>query len=165
MAEARRDRMVRLVQEMFKLRERSSEGDRLNDAGIPLRITDLTQKIFTPETKFHVPGRGPQAFSGGIEDYFAYHAKRVRKTEDKLDLHLLDVLASDTQAAALIRYREEIAGEPFEWLRVNLFSFNEAGDRVVEVHVFEHDQYGVDRCFARAYGESDEGERESSHQL
>jgi len=149
----RREKLVRLVETMFGLRTRSPEGDRLDHSGVPVRITNLAEEIFTPETRFHVPGQGPQAFSGYVADYYAYHAKRVSRTPDKLDLQLLDILAGDTHVAALIRYHEEPGGEPFEWLRVNLFTFNEAGDKIIEVHVFENDQYGVDACFSKAYAD------------
>src|SRR3546814_9915858 len=111
---------------MFVLRERTEEGDRLNSEGIPHRIANLAGMIFTPDTRFNVPGKGPHAFKGGLEGYFGYHAKRIQKTNDKLDLELLDILASDTRAAALIRYRDEASGEPFEWLRINLFKIGRA---------------------------------------
>ncbi|MFW2853500.1 hypothetical protein ACM61V_16540 [Sphingomonas sp. TX0543] len=152
MTEHRREMLVKLVEKMFELRERTAEGDRLTADGVPQRVVNLAQEIFSPDVRFNVPGKGPQAFSGGLEGYFGYHAERVTKTTDKLDMKLLDILASDESAAALILYRDEIAGEPFEWLRINAFTFNDAGDKIVEVHTFEHDQYGVDALFSQNYG-------------
>src|SRR3546814_19740417 len=92
MAEHRREKLVALVKEMFVLRERTEEGDRLNSEGIPHRIANLAEMIFTPDTRFNVPGKGPHAFKGGLEGYFGYNAKRIQKTHDKLDLDLLDIL-------------------------------------------------------------------------
>ena len=153
MDELRKQKLIRRVQEMFRLRNRSAEGDELNASGVPKRISNLGEEIFTQETQFYVPGRGPQAFSGTVTDYYAYHAKRVSRTQDKLDLELLDILAGDNHVAALVRYRDEPGGHPFEWLRVNVFTFNEAGDKITEIYVYEHDQYGVDTCFSKTYSD------------
>src|SRR3546814_53704 len=141
------------VQKMFDMVKRAPDGsDPLDADGVPTRLRNMAEAVFAPEVRFAVPGRGPQAFSGGKQAYYDYNITRVQKTEGSQRLELLDLLFGDSHAAGLIRYHDEKDGETFSWLRINLFRFNEAGDRIVDIKTFEHDQHGVDAWFMKALG-------------
>ena len=150
---ASQEKMKATVQKMFEMVKRApGEGTPLDPDGVPTRLRKMAEAVFIPGTHFAVPGHGPQAFSGDRQAYYDYNITRMQKTEGSQRLELLDMLFGETHAAGLIRYRDEKDGETFSWLRINLFQFNEEGDRIVDVKTFEHDQHGVDVWFMKALG-------------
>jgi hypothetical protein len=153
MAEPGRDKILETVNKMFELIKRTDGVDGLDADGVPSRLRNMAKQVYSPDIRFHVPGKGPQAFEGGLEDYYEYNIVRVQKTAGSQRLELQDVIASDRRAAALIRYTDERDGETFSWLRANVYTFNETGDQITEIHVYEHDQYGVDAWFSQSLAE------------
>jgi hypothetical protein len=150
---ASQEKMRATVQKMFDMVKRSPDGsDPLDPDGVPTRLRKMAEAVYAPEVHMAVPGRGPQAFSGGKQAYYDYNITRMQKTEGSQRLELLDMLFGDTHAAGLIRYRDEKDGETFSWLRINLFQFNEEGDKIVDIKTFEHDQHGVDAWFMKTLG-------------
>ncbi|MFW2853488.1 hypothetical protein ACM61V_16475 [Sphingomonas sp. TX0543] len=150
---ASREMMQATVQKMFDMVRRPADGsDPIDADGVPTRLRNMAETVYAPEVQFAVPGRGPQAFSGGKQAYYDYNITRMQKTEGSQRLELLDMMFGNTHGAALIRYRDEKNGETFSWLRINLFRFNEAGDKIVDIKSFEHDQHGVDGWFTKALG-------------
>ncbi len=148
---ASRETMMATVQKMFDMVKRPpGEPSVLDAEGVPVRLRAMAEAVFAPEIQFAVPGHGPQSFAGGRQAYYDYNVTRMQKTEGKQKLELLDMLFGETHAAGLIRYSDERDGETFAWLRINVYRFNEAGDRIVDIKTFEHDQYGVDDWFSRS---------------
>ena len=162
MSDERREKITRLIEKMFDMvppkevtDQMKGDESQVDDAGVPIALRTLAEAVFAEDIHFYIPGHGPHAFSGvGHQPYFKFNAERMQATEGKLSLKLLDILIGETHAAALIHYREETAGKPFEWLRTNVFKFNDALDKIIEVRVFEHDQHGVDAYYTHAYGAS-----------
>lgn len=145
--------MKATVQKMFDMVKRPPDGsDPLDADGVPTRLRTMAEAVFAPHVHFAVPGLGPQAFSGDKQAYYDYNITRMQKTEGSQRLELLDMLFGDTHAAGLIRYHDSKDGRSFSWLRINLFTFNEQGDRIVDVKTLEHDQHGVDAWFMQALG-------------
>lgn len=149
---ASRDVMMATVQKMFDMVKRPpGEGiPPLDEDGVPTRLRNMAEEVFSADVHFAVPGRGPQAFSGGKQAYYDYNITRLQKTEGSQRLELLDMLFGEKHAAGLIRYSDEKDGRSFSWLRINMYQFNEAGDKIVDVKTFEHDQHGVDEWFLQA---------------
>ena len=92
----------------------------------------------------HIPGRsgfagdhrGKSATVGYIE------AIRDHYRDGKIELELLDMLTSDERVALLVLERFHGDGPPVEIRRANVYRVR--GDRIVEVSIFEADQYVVD---------------------
>ena len=147
----KQERMRETVAKMFEMVKRDpKQPSGLDERGIPNRLKAMAEAVYTSETTFSVPGKGPQSFSGDRESYYKYNIERMEKTEGKQKLELLDMLFGESYAAGLIRYTDERGGEMFTWLRINAYQFNDAGDRIVAIKTYEHDQYGVDSWFEKS---------------
>jgi ketosteroid isomerase-like protein len=100
-----------------------------------------------PEAVGHVPGRsswagdlhGREAFS----DYIS-HARALSADAD-VEVELEDVLASDTRVALLVREVFHREGGDTIIRRANVYRVE--GEQIVEVTIYEHDQYAVDALF------------------
>jgi ketosteroid isomerase-like protein len=92
----------------------------------------------------HIPGRS--AFAGqrfgkaAAVDYIQSIRKRYR--DGAIELELIDMLCSDERVVLLVRERFHGDGEPIEIRRANVYRVQD--DKVVEVSIFEADQYVVD---------------------
>jgi ketosteroid isomerase-like protein len=92
----------------------------------------------------HIPGRS--AFAGqrfgkaAAVDYIQSIRKRYR--DGAIELELIDMLCSDERVVLLVRERFHGDGEPIEIRRANVYRVED--DKVVEVSIFEADQYVVD---------------------
>src|SRR5512133_968524 len=76
----------------------------------------------------HIPGRS--AFAG------------QRYREGAIELEVIDMLSSDERVVLLLRERFQGEGEPIEIRRANVYRVED--EKVVEVSIFEADQYVVD---------------------
>jgi ketosteroid isomerase-like protein len=92
----------------------------------------------------HIPGRS--AFAGqrfgkaAAVDYIQSIRERYR--DGAIELELIDMLCSDERVVLLVRERFHGDGEPIEIRRANVYRVQD--DKVVEVSIFEADQYVVD---------------------
>jgi ketosteroid isomerase-like protein len=110
---------------------------------------DTAFGYFADDIVLHVPGRsefagrrrGKAAAVGYIKSI------RDRYREDEIELELIDMLTSDERVALLVRERFHGEGAPVEIRRANVYRVE--GDRIVEVSIFEADQYVVDELIHR----------------
>ena len=92
----------------------------------------------------HIPGRS--AFAGqrfgkaAAVDYIQSIRERYRG--GAIELELIDMLCSEERVVLLVRERFHGDGEPIEIRRANVYRVED--DKVVEVSIFEADQYVVD---------------------
>jgi ketosteroid isomerase-like protein len=92
----------------------------------------------------HIPGRS--AFAGqrfgkeAVVDYITSIRERYR--DGAIELELIDMLCSDERVVLLLRERFHGEGEPIEIRRANVYRVED--EKVVEVSIFEADQYVVD---------------------
>jgi uncharacterized protein len=92
----------------------------------------------------HIPGRsafagqrlGKDAAVGYIENI------RSRYPEGGIELEVIDMLCSEERVVLLVRERFHGEGPPIEIRRANVYRVK--GGKVVEVSIFEADQYVVD---------------------
>jgi uncharacterized protein len=101
---------------------------------------------FSDDILIHIPGRSE--FAGdhrGKDAAVGYiQTMRDRYREGKIELELIDMLASEKHVALLVRERFHGSGRPIEIRRANVYRV--CGDRIVEVSIFEADQYLVDEA-------------------
>jgi ketosteroid isomerase-like protein len=110
---------------------------------------DTAFGYFAEDIEFHIPGRS--AFAGHRRGKAAAvdYIKSVRDqyADGKIELELIDMLASDERVALLVRERFHGDGPPLEIRRANVYRVR--GDQIVEIRVFEADQYIVDELLHR----------------
>jgi len=100
--------------------------------------------FFAEDMVVHIPGRS--AFAGdrrgkdAAVDYI--QTVRDRYRDGRIELELIDMLASGERVALLVRERFHGDGPPVEIRRANVYRVQ--GSRIVEVSIFEADQYLVD---------------------
>jgi ketosteroid isomerase-like protein len=93
------------------------------------------------------PGRSALAGEHrGREAARAYlDAALARSHGARVEVELVDTLASKERVALVVRERFQRPGGPVEIRRANLYRVR--GDQIVEVSIFEADQYKVDQLF------------------
>ena len=105
---------------------------------------DTAFGFFADDIAMHVPGRS--SFAGerlGKDDAIDYiQTVRSHYGEGEIELELIDMLASDDRVALLVRERFHGGGPSVEIRRANVYRVQ--GDRIVEISIFEADQYAVD---------------------
>ena len=105
---------------------------------------DTAFGYFAEDIAVHIPGRS--AFAGdprGRDAAIGYiQAIRDHYRDGKIELELVDMLISDERVALLVRERFHRDGPPVEIQRANVYRVH--GDRIVEISIFEADQYAVD---------------------
>jgi ketosteroid isomerase-like protein len=110
---------------------------------------DTAFGYFAEDIVLHVPGRSE--FAGerrGKAAAVAYiKSIRDRYPEGDIELELFDMLSSDERVALLVRERFHGKGAPVEIRRANVYRV--AGDLIVEISIFEADQYVVDELIHR----------------
>jgi ketosteroid isomerase-like protein len=90
----------------------------------------------------HVPGRS--AFAGdlrGREAFIGYIRGVVARFE-RVEVDLIDMLVGDERVALLLRERLGGPDGDVEIRRANVYRVRDG--RIIEVWIFEHDQYAVD---------------------
>jgi uncharacterized protein len=94
----------------------------------------------------YVPGRSALAGERrGREAVKAYIEAAVAHARDAVEIEVLDTLVGDEHAALLVREKLGGAGG-LDLRRANVYRVR--GDRIVEVWIFEGDQYAVDEWFS-----------------
>lgn len=126
MARAENDALVRKVFEAFA----QKRGFALRD-------------VFAHDAVWTVPGNGSMAGTfNGREEIFAFLGRLPKETNGTYASTLIDVLASDTRAAALYRARGERNGRRLELDQVLLFRINSG--RIQEVLALPSDPAAFD---------------------
>ena len=111
---------------------------------------DTAFGYFAEDIEFHIPGRsafaGHQRGKAAAVDYI--QSIRDHYRDGEIELELVDMLASDERVALLVRERFHGEGPPLEIRRANVYRVRD--DRIVEISIFEADQYVVDELLHRA---------------
>ena len=95
----------------------------------------------------HVPGRS--ALAGelrGKEAVIGYIQAAVAHAAEGVEVELIDMLASEERVALLVRERLRREGRVLDMRRANVYRVE--GEEIVEIWIFEGDQYAVDEFFA-----------------
>lgn len=101
---------------------------------------------YAEDVVFHVPGRS--AFAGerrGRDAAIAYIRAAVARARD-VEVELIDMLASEERVALILRERLQGATRTLDMRRANVYRIR--GEQIVEVWIFEGDQYAVDDFLA-----------------
>jgi uncharacterized protein len=105
---------------------------------------DTAFGFFAEDIVVHIPGRS--AFAGdrrGKDAAVGYiQTVRDRYRHGRIELELIDMLAGAERVALLVRERFHGDGPPVEIRRANVYRVE--GGQIVEVSIFEADQYLVD---------------------
>jgi ketosteroid isomerase-like protein len=106
--------------------------------------------FYAEDLVLHIPGRSPHAGTfHGQDAVLAYYTRIFRDTDGKFQpLGVDDILASDTHAASLVRWRVEREGRSIEIDRVVIYRI--VDERIAEIWVRDWDQYAYDELFATA---------------
>ena len=99
---------------------------------------------FAEDVVAHVPGRSPLAgVLRGREAAIGYiEAARAKSHGRDVEVELIDTLASDERVLLMVRERFAGDGGVVEIGRANVYTVR--GDSIVEVWIFEANQYEVD---------------------
>jgi ketosteroid isomerase-like protein len=105
---------------------------------------------YAEDLVLHIPGRSPHAGTfHGQDAVLAYYTRIFRDTEGRFEsLGVDDILASDTHAASLVRWRVTRGERTLEIDRVVVYRIED--ERIAEIWVRDWDQYGYDEVFADA---------------
>jgi ketosteroid isomerase-like protein len=99
---------------------------------------------FDDNIVFQIPGRsgfaGEQRGKAAAVNYI--QSIRDHYRDGQIEVELIDMLESDDRVALLVRERFHGEGPPVEIRRANVYRVQ--GDRIVEISIFEADQYVVD---------------------
>ena len=111
--------------------------------------------FYTDDLKLHIPGRSAHAGTfEGRDAVLAYYTRIFQDTEGRFEnLGVDDIMASDTHAASLVRWRVHRGDKTLEIDRVVVYRIE--GGRIAEIWVRDWDQYGYDEVFADAEPLSD----------
>jgi ketosteroid isomerase-like protein len=104
--------------------------------------------FFADDIVLHVPGRsslaGEHRGREAAEGYL--QAALARAHGARVEVELVDMLASEERVALVVRERFGRPGGAVEIRRANLYRLR--GDQIVEVWIFEANQYEVDGLLA-----------------
>lgn len=104
--------------------------------------------FFADDIVLHVPGRsslaGEHRGREAAEGYLRGALARARGA--RVEVELVDMLASEERVALVVRERFGRPGGAVEIRRANLYRLR--GDQIVEVWIFEANQYEVDELLA-----------------
>jgi ketosteroid isomerase-like protein len=104
--------------------------------------------FFADDIVLHVPGRsalaGEHRGRDAARDYL--NAALARSHGAEVEVELVDMLASEDRVALIVRERFQRPAGVVEIRRANLYRLR--GDQIVEIWIFEANQYEVDDLFA-----------------
>ncbi len=100
--------------------------------------------FFAEDIAVHIPGRS--VFAGDLQGKMVavnyIQAIRDHYRHGTIELELIDMLVSQNRVALLVREIFHGEGAPTEIRRANVYRVH--GDEIVEISIFEGDQYLVD---------------------
>jgi ketosteroid isomerase-like protein len=104
--------------------------------------------FFADDVVLHAPGRsslaGEHRGRQAVEAYL--HAALARSSGARVEVELVDLLASEERVALVVRERFGRPEGDVEVRRANLYRLR--GEQIVEISIFEADQYEVDELLA-----------------
>jgi ketosteroid isomerase-like protein len=105
---------------------------------------------YADDLVLHIPGRSPHAGTfRGQDAVLAYYTRVFRDTDGKFEpLGVDDILASDTHAASLVRWKVERNGRSILIDRVVVYRIED--EKISEIWVRDWDQYAYDELFGDA---------------
>ncbi len=105
---------------------------------------DTAFGYFADDIVFHIPGRSSFAGDRRGKDAALDYIETIREhhQEGEIEVELVDMLASDERVALLVRERFVGEGGSVEIRRANVYRV--VDDTIVEISIFEADQYAVD---------------------
>jgi uncharacterized protein len=103
---------------------------------------------YAEDLVLHIPGRSPHAGTfHGQDAVLAYYTRVFRDTDGRFEpLGVDDILASDTHAASLVRWKVERNGRSILIDRVVVYRIED--EKIAEIWVRDWDQYAYDELFA-----------------
>jgi uncharacterized protein len=116
-------------------------------AAVQARDWPTAFSLVADDVTVRVPGRSALAGEHhGREAFVAYvEAALARAHGAEVDVELVDMLVSDERVALLVRERFGRGDDAVEIRRANVYTVRD--DRIVEIWIFEADQYAVDELF------------------
>jgi ketosteroid isomerase-like protein len=108
--------------------------------------------FFTDDLRLHIPGRSAHAGTfHGKDAVLAYYTRIFQDTEGRFEnLGIDDIMASDTHAASLVRWRVHRGDRTLEIDRVVVYRIVEG--KIAEIWVRDWDQYAYDDLFGDTEG-------------
>jgi uncharacterized protein len=105
---------------------------------------DTAFEYFADDIVFHIPGRSSFAGDHQGKDAAREYIQAIREhhRNGKIEVELIDMLTSEDRVALLVRERFHGDADPVEIRRANVYRVQ--GDAIVEIWIFEADQYAVD---------------------
>ena len=105
---------------------------------------DTAFGYFAEDLRLRIPGRSQWAGEReGRQHAIDYiEAARERYRDGRIELELVDMLASEERVVLLVRERFHGDGAPLEIRRANVYKVRDG--EIVELAIFEGDQYAVD---------------------
>ncbi len=106
--------------------------------------------FFADDLVLHIPGKSPHAGTfHGQDAVLAYYTRVFRDTDGQFEpLGVDDILASDTHAATLVRWRVRRGDRTLDIDRVVVYRI--VDERIAEIWVRDWDQAAYDELFADA---------------
>jgi len=109
---------------------------------------DTAFAFFAPDLRFRIPGRSP--FAGehrGREAAMRYIERaRALSSEHDVEVEVIDTLVSAERVALVVREWLHLKTGTVEINRANVYRI--VGGQIVEVSIYEADQYAVDALFS-----------------
>jgi ketosteroid isomerase-like protein len=109
---------------------------------------DTAFGFFADDIALHIPGRSE--FAGehrGKQVAIDYiRTAQARSEGAEVELELIDMLASEERVALLVRERFHREDGVVNIRRANVYRVQ--GEQIVEIRIFEADQYGVDELLS-----------------
>ncbi len=104
--------------------------------------------FFSDDLQLHIPGRSPHAGTfRGPDAVLAYYTRIFQDTEGHFEnLGIDDIMASDTHAASLVRWRVHRGDRTLDIDRVVVYRIEDG--KIAEIWVRDWDQYGYDELFS-----------------
>ena len=105
-------------------------------------------RFLSDDVVLHVPGRSPHSglMRGRDAARRYFEAALALSHGNDVEVELIDMLASDHRVALIVRERFRRPAGVVEIRRANVYRIED--EHIVEVWIFEHDQYAVDELMA-----------------
>jgi ketosteroid isomerase-like protein len=103
--------------------------------------------FYADELVAHVPGRSALAGELHGRDAFVAYIRDVVARFERVEVELIDMLVGEERVALLLRERLGGPDGDAEIRRANVYRVRDG--RIVEIWIFEHDQYAVDELLGR----------------
>jgi uncharacterized protein len=101
-------------------------------------------RFVADDAVIHIPGRSPLAGEVRGRDAVRRYIEAARALSEghDVEVELIDMLVSEERVALIVRERFHRSGGDVEIRRANVYRIEH--EHIVEVWIFEHDQYAVD---------------------